>query len=50
MKQEIPLNENQKKQFHSIMAGMKFIDVMKEKGYTVDEAFAALEQIMEGNK
>jgi hypothetical protein len=46
MKQDIKLDEPQKKQFNSIMAGMEFIDKMTAAGYSVEEAFTALEKIM----
>jgi hypothetical protein len=48
MKQEIKLDESQTKHFHTVVVGMKFIDAMKAKGYTEDQAFTALTQIMGG--
>jgi DNA-binding transcriptional regulator YhcF (GntR family) len=46
MTQNIKLDEPQKKQFNSIMAGMEFIDEMTAKGYSVEEAFTMLEKIV----
>ena len=43
MTQDIKLNDSQKQQFDSIMAGMAFIDKMIADGNSVEDAFTVLE-------
>jgi hypothetical protein len=50
MSQNIVLDKQGKQNFNSVMIMMKFVDEMVAKGYTKDEAIAAIEQIVKGRK
>lgn len=50
MTQNIVLDKQGINNFNTVMVMLKFVDHMAAKGYTKDEAIAAVEQVFEGSK